>query len=116
MGKGQLIHDDGEPMVLYHGTKGEFDEFTSKKNLDQDSSTPNWLYFATNPQLAEQMAAHKTGYRDGKDADDRLQKYYEEFSQQDKKVDYGEFDRQSIQINKGGWIYKRKDWSPPRNI
>ena len=86
MGKGQLIHDDGEPMVLYHGTKGEFDEFTSKENLDQDSSTPNWLYFATNPKLAEDMASHKTGYRDGKDADDKLQEYYEEFSEVDKSA------------------------------
>lgn len=92
MGKGQLIHDDGEPMVFYHGTKGDFDEFTSKKNLDQDFSTPNWLYFATNPKLAEQMASHKTGYRDGKDADDKLQEYYEEFSEVDKKTDYGELD------------------------
>ena len=108
MGKGQLIHDDGEPMVLYHGTKGEFDEFTSKKNLDQDSSTPNWLYFATNPQLAEQMAAHKTGYRDGKDADDRLQKYYEEFSKQDKKVDYGEFDDNLSRLTReDGYIKER---------
>ena len=84
MGKGQLVHSDGEPMVLYHGTKGEFDEFTSKKNLDQDSSTPNWLYFATNPELAEKMASHKTGVRDGQDADDKLQKYYEEFGEIDK--------------------------------
>ena len=108
MGKGQLIHDDGEPMVLYHGTKGEFDEFTSKKNLDQDSSTPNWLYFATNPQLAEQMAAHKTGYRDGKDADDRLQKYYEEFSKQDKKVDYGEFDDNLSRLTREDGYVKEK--------
>ena len=86
MGKGQLVHSDGEPMVLYHGTKGEFDEFTSKENLDQDSSTPNWLYFATNPKLAENMASHKTGYRDGKDADDKLQEYYEEFSEVDKSA------------------------------
>lgn len=86
MGKGQLVHSDGEPMVLYHGTKGEFDEFTSKENLDQDSSTPNWLYFATNPKLAENMASHKTGYRDGKDADDKLQEYYEEFSKVDKSA------------------------------
>ena len=86
MGKGQLVHSDGEPMVLYHGTKGEFDEFTSKENLDQDSSTPNWLYFATNPKLAENMASQKTGYRDGKDADDKLQEYYEEFSEVDKSA------------------------------
>lgn len=113
MGKGQLIHDDGEPMVFYHGTKGDFDEFTSKKNLDQDSVTPNWLYFATNPELAEDMARHKTGRRDGKDADDRLQKYYEEFSEEDKKADYGEFDdNQSRLIREDGYIKERTGMLP----
>lgn len=113
MGKGQLIHDDGEPMVFYHGTKGDFDEFTSKKNLDQDSVTPNWLYFATNPELAEDMARHKTGHRDGKDADDRLQKYYEEFSEEDKKADYGELDdNQSRLIREDGYIKERTGMLP----
>jgi hypothetical protein len=108
MGKGQLIHDDGEPMVLYHGTKGEFDEFTSKKNLDQDSSTPNWLYFATNPKLAENMAAQKTGYRDGKDADDKLQEYYEEFSEVDKSAGPREGDTATARgIREDGYVKER---------
>ena len=83
-GEGQLVHDDGEPMVLYHGTKADFSEFTSKENINQDETTPDWLYFATNPELSEEMARHKQAYRDGLDSDDRLQKLYEEFSKIDK--------------------------------
>ena len=108
MGKGQLVHSDGEPMVLYHGTKGEFDEFTSKENLDQDSSTPNWLYFATNPKLAEDMASHKTGYRDGKDADDKLQEYYEEFSEVDKSAGPREGDTATTRgIREDGYVKEK---------
>lgn len=108
MGKGQLVHSDGEPMVLYHGTKGEFDEFTSKKNLDQDSSTPNWLYFATNPELAEKMASHKTGVRDGQDADDKLQKYYEEFSEIDKAKGPREGDNATFRgIREDGYVKEK---------
>ncbi len=55
-GKGQLKHKDGEPMVLYHGTKADFTVFDSKQNDAQDEITPNWLYFATNPNLAEEVA------------------------------------------------------------
>lgn len=85
MGKGQLVHDDGEPMVLYHGTKEDFTEFTSKGNLAQDGSTPNWLYFATNPSLSEDMAAHKQGFDErGLDADEQLQEIYEDFSASEK--------------------------------
>ena len=108
MGKGQLVHSDGEPMVLYHGTKGEFDEFTSKENLDQDSSTPNWLYFATNPKLAENMASQKTGYRDGKDADDKLQEYYEEFSEVDKSAGPREGDTATTRgIREDGYVKEK---------
>ena len=108
MGKGQLVHSDGEPMVLYHGTKGEFDEFTSKENLDQDSSTPNWLYFATNPKLAENMASQKTGYRDGKDADDKLQGYYEEFSEVDKSAGPREGDTATTRgIREDGYVKEK---------
>ena len=108
MGKGQLVHSDGEPMVLYHGTKGEFDEFTSKENLDQDSSTPNWLYFATNPKLAEDMASQKTGYRDGKDADDKLQEYYEEFSEVDKSAGPREGDTATTRgIREDGYVKEK---------
>jgi hypothetical protein len=113
MGKGQLVHSDGEPMVLYHGTKGEFDEFTSKENLDQDSSTPNWLYFATNPKLAENMASQKTGYRDGKDADDKLQGYYEEFSEVDKSAGPREGDTATTRgIREDGYVKEKTGMLP----
>lgn len=84
MGRGQFVHDDGEPMIFYHGTKADFTEFTSKENIDQDESTPDWLYFGTNPELSEEMARHKEAYRNGLDTDDRLQKLYEDFSREDK--------------------------------
>lgn len=84
MGRGQFVHDDGEPMIFYHGTKADFTEFTSKENIDQDESTPDWLYFGTNPELSEEMARHKEAYRNGLDTDDRLQKLYEDFSKEDK--------------------------------
>jgi len=86
MGRGQFVHDDGEPMIFYHGTKADFTEFTSKENIDQDESTPDWLYFGTNPELSEEMARHKEAYRNGLDTDDRLQKIYEDFSREDKLV------------------------------
>ena len=84
MGRGQFVHNDGEPMIFYHGTKADFTEFTSKENIDQDESTPDWLYFGTNPELSEEMARHKEAYRNGLDTDDRLQKLYEDFSKEDK--------------------------------
>ena len=81
MGKGQLVHGDGDPMVMYHGTKGDFTEFTSKENIDQDSQTPNWLYFGTNPELSEEMGSQRESYdEDGLDVDDRMQPYYEEYA------------------------------------
>ena len=80
-GKGELVHSDGEPMVLYHGTKADFTEFTSKENIEQDELTPEWLYFGTNPVLAEEMARHKEGFdKQGLTTDDKLQQMYEEFS------------------------------------
>ena len=80
-GKGELVHSDGEPMVFYHGTKADFTEFTSKENIDQDELTPEWLYFGTNPMLAEEMARLKEGFdKQGLNADDRLQQMYDEFA------------------------------------
>jgi len=67
-------------MVLYHGTKADFTEFTSKENIEQDELTPEWLYFGTNPVLAEEMARHKEGFdKQGLTTDDKLQQMYEEF-------------------------------------
>ena len=105
MGKGQLVHDDGDPMVFYHGTKGNFDEFTSKENLDQDEQTPNWLYFATNPDLAEEMGSQRESYNEeGLDIDDQMQPLYEEYSElsPDEKTKLQEDYAEKEGINLGG--------------
>lgn len=113
MGKGQLVHDDGEPMVLYHGTKADFTEFTSKENIDQDESTPNWLYFGTNPKLSEKMARYKEGYRNGLDTDDRLQKLYEDFSKEDKLAGTRDGDTPTTrQLREDSYIKERTGMLP----
>ena len=55
-GKGQLKFSNGDPYVLYHGTRADFTVFDSKKNFAQNEITPDWLYFTTDPQLAQEMA------------------------------------------------------------
>ena len=53
-GKGTLVHEDGEPMVLYHGTKDDITEFKgSNPNLK------NWVFFSTDPELSSEMAMRK---------------------------------------------------------
>ena len=53
-GKGTLVHEDGEPMVLYHGTKEDITEFKgSNPNLK------DWVFFSTDPELSSEMAMRK---------------------------------------------------------
>ena len=53
-GKGTLVHEDGEPMVLYHGTKEDITEFKgSNPNLK------DWVFFSTDPELSAEMAMRK---------------------------------------------------------
>lgn len=60
MGKGQLIHDDGEPMVLYHGSKQ--DDITSFKSARSEGL----IFFSTNPEFAENWVRGIGGIRDRK--------------------------------------------------
>jgi len=53
-GDGVLKHEDGEAMVLYHGTKEDITEFKgSNPNLK------DWVFFSTDPELSSEMAMRK---------------------------------------------------------
>ena len=50
-GKGVLVHEDGTPMVMYHGTKEDFTEFKPNKKAKVD-----WTFFSPDPDFSQEMA------------------------------------------------------------
>ncbi len=50
-GKGVFVHQDGTPMVLYHGTKEDFSEFNKSRSKQLD-----WVFFTPQPEFAVEMA------------------------------------------------------------
>lgn len=50
-GKGVLVHEDGTPMVMYHGTKEDFTEFKPNKKAKVD-----WTFFSPDPDFSSEMA------------------------------------------------------------
>jgi hypothetical protein len=61
-GDSKVVHDDGTPKVVYHGTRGVFDAFTLRsmprtKGGKRDRSAGGAvLYFTTNPEAASAYA------------------------------------------------------------
>lgn len=50
-GKGVLVHDNGEPMVMYHGTKEDFTEFKPRSK-----ALKGWTFFSSDPDFSAEMA------------------------------------------------------------
>ena len=60
-GRGQLVHEDGTPMVFFHGTKSENIEAFDPKFTAGLIGKHGWLFFSSDPDLSIEMAAQKVG-------------------------------------------------------
>ncbi len=62
-GDSKVVDDAGKPLVLYHGTKADFSEF-SDEYLGEGNGFADWgdgFYFATNPKAANNYANGQGG-------------------------------------------------------
>ncbi len=65
-GKSKVVDDNGKPKVVYHGTNGNFDEFSMNK-LGAQTGAPSarmGFFFASQPKVAASYAHHWDMYKD----------------------------------------------------
>mgnify|MGYP000380076841 CR=1 FL=1 len=110
MGKGQLIHDDGEPMVLYHGSKQ--DDITSFKSARSEGL----IFFSTNPEFAENWVRGIGGIRDRKSPagikqrEEREKRNREQDKEWERSVDWNRVEREQDTLGESPYyeeMYKK---------
>ena len=56
----KVLDEAGEPLVVYHGTRGDFDTFQNPY-MDEGASTGAWSMFSTDPDYSGEFASGNKG-------------------------------------------------------
>ena len=61
-GESRVVDENGNPLVVYHGTAGVFEEFDNSKALEgQDKNKKGLFWFTDSPEVASDMAGFQSG-------------------------------------------------------